>query len=504
MKKTIIILLSILALSSCNLDYAPENTMVDEIVYKAENTAEAALMGAYESFNNFIGGQNRTVGSVVYITAYPFLYADVGTNTLTSRNYDTYISMETSEYSTDMHDGFILETYRRGYNAIDYANAVIRGVTDFGKYNEATMAQHIAEAKFIRSYCYLTLLEMYGDGALTGEENGLGLVLRTEPYSGYNPNEIQARETVGTIYDQIIKDLTEAIVDLPSSEYSAGSRIGATQGGCKALLSRVYLYRGSYTNNAEYLNLAASYALEVINGGGFVFSNSATDHRDNIFPNNMVENEVYPDPKNYSNEIIFFQPSRFSTADYACGLHFYFTKSYYFVPESFINSYLKGDYRGYVDGSSSCLIGQGSTSNYSSDFTTLKYDNSEGYSDVIYLRLSEVKLTYAEAIARATRAISSEALKQLNDIRCKPFDDEDRPAVLTAGSFSSVDSFINEVLTERSRELAYEGQSRCDLIRTGRGLKNSSIPNNRKMLPIPQYEVNISNGVIKQNTGYAQ
>ena len=59
MKKTIIILLSILALSSCNLDYAPENTMVDEIVYKAENTAEAALMGAYESFNNFIGEIGR-------------------------------------------------------------------------------------------------------------------------------------------------------------------------------------------------------------------------------------------------------------------------------------------------------------------------------------------------------------------------------------------------------------------------------------------------------------
>ena len=33
-----------LLVTSCNLDYAPENTMVDQTVYKNEKTSEAALM----------------------------------------------------------------------------------------------------------------------------------------------------------------------------------------------------------------------------------------------------------------------------------------------------------------------------------------------------------------------------------------------------------------------------------------------------------------------------
>ena len=36
-----------MTLASCELDYAPENTLVDEKVYKNEKTAEAALMGNY-------------------------------------------------------------------------------------------------------------------------------------------------------------------------------------------------------------------------------------------------------------------------------------------------------------------------------------------------------------------------------------------------------------------------------------------------------------------------
>ena len=45
-----------LLVTSCNLDYAPENTMVDQTVYKNEKTSEAALMGAYVCLNDFLSG----------------------------------------------------------------------------------------------------------------------------------------------------------------------------------------------------------------------------------------------------------------------------------------------------------------------------------------------------------------------------------------------------------------------------------------------------------------
>jgi hypothetical protein len=57
-KKNIAYLLvcSLAMLASCELDYAPENTLVDEKVYKNEKTAEAALMGNYVRLNVFMAG----------------------------------------------------------------------------------------------------------------------------------------------------------------------------------------------------------------------------------------------------------------------------------------------------------------------------------------------------------------------------------------------------------------------------------------------------------------
>ena len=46
----------LVTLISCELDYAPENTLVDEKVYKNERTAEAALMGNYVRLNVFMAG----------------------------------------------------------------------------------------------------------------------------------------------------------------------------------------------------------------------------------------------------------------------------------------------------------------------------------------------------------------------------------------------------------------------------------------------------------------
>lgn len=71
----------------------------------------------------------------------------------------------------------------------------------------------------------------------------------------------------------------------------------------------------------------------------------------------------------------------------------------------------------------------------------------------------------------------------------------------------SKDQFRDSVLFERHLELAYEEVRWFDLKRTGR-LKLTLIAdgknwNDRYLLfPIPQTEIDASNGVIKQNPGY--
>ena len=154
---TISTLASLTLFSACELDYAPQNTMVDETVYKEEKTAQSALIGAYTRLCVLLSGapndQNNYTNS-----SFAFQLADIGTENITVNDgASSLLAMEKCEYTTDEHDGFIKDIYQYGYNAIDYANNIIAGINEFGQYDPKMMKQHIAEAKFLRAYEYFTL-----------------------------------------------------------------------------------------------------------------------------------------------------------------------------------------------------------------------------------------------------------------------------------------------------------------------------------------------------------
>ena len=134
----------------------------------------------------------------------------------------------------------------------------------------------------------------------------------------------------------------------------------------------------------------------------------------------------------------------------------------------------------------------------------MKYSGGE-YNDVIYIRLSEVKLTYAETLVRTQNEVSEEAVKHLNDIRQRAFPEGMKPTLYTKADFQTVESFLKELLKERNRELAYEGHYRWDLMRTNNLLEDQklgAIDKSRWNLPISDFEIRISEGKIKQNTGF--
>ena len=102
---------------SCELDLAPENTMVDETVYRNANTAEAALLGAYVRLNCAIAGAPNDQNYYANI-GYMYLYGDVGTDNLKAQSTSTdVLAMETSQYTDTQHEGFLLDVWRNGYNA---------------------------------------------------------------------------------------------------------------------------------------------------------------------------------------------------------------------------------------------------------------------------------------------------------------------------------------------------------------------------------------------------
>lgn len=484
-----------LLFGGCNLDLAPENVMVDQNVYKNETTAEAALLGAYVRLNSFFAGAPNDQNNYANV-GYGCLLGDLGTNNLKAQTQSTsFLHVEEAEYTQDDHEGFIRAVWTSGYNAVDYANNVIAGVAKYGAYGANKMAQHIAEAKFLRGYEYFLLLQLFGDGALTGNANGLGLVIRTTPYDGYDPDEVQERTTVREAYELIIRDLTEAIRDLPDAVPGVTSRIRANKSVARALLSRVYLYRGTYGNVREDLQLAADLADTVLQNGAYSFNGSYEAYLKGLFPQNVEVEGAYPNPVLNNNEVLFFQPSGNSVENYSHGLTSYFNKASFYIEDA--SFYAANDLRGFGG-----LIGTGTSTNNASLNTSLKYSSGGGYNDVMYLRLSEVKLTYAEAVTRLSNSVRADAVGHLNDIRRRPFTEENKPAAYTTASFSGANDLIDEILLERRRELAYEGHYRWDLIRTGRALRNVELPDNRKNFPVPQYEITISGGVIQQNSGF--
>ncbi len=412
MKKIFILLFAAVLVCSCNLDIAPENEMVDEVTYKDPQTSEAALIGAYTRLNSAYSGAPTGVNNYAN-TGYMMLYGEIGTPTLKSRSNSSLIDMETSQYNSTDHDGYILEMWKVTYNAIDYANNIIFNIKKYGDYDSTLMAQHIAEAKFIRAYEYLLLLQAYGDGALTGNMNGLGPILRLEPYDGYKPENIQSRSTVAETYDQILKDLKEALPSLPNKQATTlAIRSRASKVAAYALLSRVYLYRGSYAENSSDLKLAADYADSVItNTKGYTFSTSSTHHTTWMFPLNTTGAET--NTANYSDEVILLSPCYTSIAKYGNGIGYtYFNKTNFYVDPEFTALYESGDRRGYIDPTTGVvsLIWQGSANNNAADMTSYKYNNGNGYNNVLYLRVSEAKLTKAEALARIN-GINDESIK---------------------------------------------------------------------------------------------
>lgn len=110
------------------------------------------------------------------------------------------------------------------------------------------------------------------------------------------------------------------------------------------------------------------------------------------------------------------------------------------------------------------------------------------------IRLSEMYLIAAEA---ALKANSENAASYINQLREKRIE-----------SYSDVSSItLDEILDERRLELNGEGHMAWDMWRNKKSVNNPyageiTYDDYRTVLPIPQAEINVSKGSLKQNQGY--
>jgi hypothetical protein len=448
----------LLVLSACNkqLDLKPEGTMVESELLKNEPTTESYLAGTYLSMMEALAGNNYQLGDI------------------TAGIADTY-DKDLIKGNIDPRDEAYAPLWSKPYETINQCNVIITQLPKYAQFDKNKQAVFIAEARFIRAYCYLSLLRLYGDGALQGKPGNMGVPLRLGSFDGYDGSQDIPRSTNGQVYTQILTDLDAAIPDLPASRgdaLSQGSR--ATKGAANALAARACLYSQAYDK-------AVVYAQATLSGDRYQLQPSFWD----LWPDHYSSSQgSYP----LNSEVLFAFPESFNkTSRYNDNNGIYYVYGFNNPLPAFLNTYAAGDER--ID---SLLLFHHPV--------IRKFTDQNIRDNVVLIRLPEVMLTLAEALTQ-TKGVNSAAVDLLNRVYARAYTKKDVPHVYTVADFATPAALISRILQERRWELAFEGLARFDAIRSNTA-PNPELPASRYALPIPQHEIDITKGLIKQNTGY--
>ena len=202
---------------------------------------EDAVNAAYSSLRNYYATQPGLTmteyGTDIYATGADGSYKGF-------HFYDTQLN-PTVDYLAQIWD----ELYR----GINTCNAVIERAPKV-TLADATKKIRLAEAKFLRAHYYFILFQQYG---------GVDLRL-TETLA---PTKQTKRATDAEMYAAIIKDLTEAIPDLPNSSSQYGRAIKPAAEMC---LAKVYLAKAySSVKASDDFSKAATLCSSVISNYGY-------------------------------------------------------------------------------------------------------------------------------------------------------------------------------------------------------------------------------------------
>lgn len=110
---------------------------------------------------------------------------------------------------------FVNNVWSVGYTAINASNILISKMNETTVISKELAKNYIAEAKFVRAFCYFSLIQTYAK-PYNQDKSSLGLPLRLTPITTSGNNDL-ARSSVELVYNQILKDLDEAETDLPVS-----------------------------------------------------------------------------------------------------------------------------------------------------------------------------------------------------------------------------------------------------------------------------------------------
>ncbi|WP_299158771.1 RagB/SusD family nutrient uptake outer membrane protein [uncultured Tenacibaculum sp.] len=264
MKKQFLTVIAILLVGvfACNNDFTvnpPQNVEDLETFFLEEENVESAVIGIYDLMQYNYG---RDWHSAFFVKLLPGDEANAGgvnsEDQQQLQNIDDYVKVSSSNSS-------ISSIWDLFYRTIALSNLVIENIKDSSL---SSKDKALAEAKFMRAWCYFELTTMFGDIPLrltvptTPADFGIGKSTRAE------------------VYAQIEADLTDAIVSLPEKS-SLGYSFRVSKGVAEALMGKVLVFQNK---NLEAIPFLQS-----------VISNSSHDLEPNV-------NDVWSIEKEFGRE----------------------------------------------------------------------------------------------------------------------------------------------------------------------------------------------------------
>ena len=137
--------------------------------------------------------------------------------------------------------------YSMPYNQIQVANGII---SKFADSDNATDINHVAQARAMRAFDYMTLAPYFQFSYAAGAQDKPCVPIVTEETTEFSNNP---RATVAQVYEQILKDLNAAFEKL-TIDRTDKSRINSTV--VLGLMARAYLAQQEWAKAADYADQA--------------------------------------------------------------------------------------------------------------------------------------------------------------------------------------------------------------------------------------------------------
>jgi len=513
MKKKVIILTlaaaSLFSATSCNewLDEKPK-AIAASTFYNTESEAEAAIDAVV---NGMRGIRDMTYGGMMEC------YCDYSFGRASWAPNSTYQTLDAKNFTrTDSQWSSL-------YSMIRNANIVIEKIPGASALTDAQKSQYVAEAKFFRAFAYFDLVKFWDHAPYRSVEDGT--------LSGDCPCSPKA-----TLYEKVIKDLDDAIADLPTSPKLLGRPF---VDAAKILKAEVLLTQKA----SGYYPAAAALLQPIVDSGKYsLVKVSSSRDFDKLFGSQLgTSEEIFyikscRTPVKGWNMLCMYAYPSFHVPGTTDGSKMLGGSGWYAIDSStdllWYQEWLKndaGDLRRDLcvgvlpnslnpDGTvnPSAGVDKDAATGVSMNTFTIKFHDeastgSDGVVDVPIYRYAEILLMYAECLFETGNI--DKAMECINQIRRRAYGlDPTTASAVDYAATSDRDTFYEILIKEEGYEMYGENKRWPFLVRLGKDVcqkyitkyKNRTISDTFWLWRIPESEMltNLAVTAADQNPGY--